>query len=142
MRPVPRSFCQYSMSAAAVTQTNVLPIPPASPAALPVLTVVIPALNEEEAIGSTIRRCLEARQRICRAGRVSDVEIVVVSDGSTDRTPKSRRNLLRAIPSVSVIVFEKNRGYGAAIKEGFKRGRGEPDRVPRRRWHLRSVLFR
>jgi glycosyltransferase involved in cell wall biosynthesis len=113
------------MSVAAVVETNVVPIPSASPAVLPVLTVVIPALNEEEAIGSTIQRCLDARQRICRAGRVGDVEIIVVSDGSTDRTAEIAQEFASRDPSVSVIVFEKNRGYGAAIKEGFKRGRGE-----------------
>jgi glycosyltransferase involved in cell wall biosynthesis len=90
-----------------------------------VLTVVIPALNEEESIGSTIRRCLDARQQICRVGGVRDLEIIVVSDGSTDRTVEIARGLAATEPSVTVIVFEQNRGYGAAIKEGFERGTGD-----------------
>jgi glycosyltransferase involved in cell wall biosynthesis len=100
--------------------------PPAAPLSLeaPVLTVVIPALNEEESIGSTIQRCLDARERICRVGRVSDLEIIVVSDGSTDRTAEIARSYAARESAVGVIVFEKNRGYGAAIKEGFARGRG------------------
>src|SRR3954453_2037528 len=84
------------------------------------LTVVIPALNEEGAIASTISRCLAAREEIKLATDV-DVEIIVVSDGSTDRTVE----IASEFDAVDLIVFEKNRGYGAAIKEGFAKGSGE-----------------
>jgi cellulose synthase/poly-beta-1,6-N-acetylglucosamine synthase-like glycosyltransferase len=50
------------------------------------LSIVIPALNKEEAIGSTISRCLDAKERIKDMAGLTDVEIIVVSDGSTDRT--------------------------------------------------------
>jgi glycosyltransferase involved in cell wall biosynthesis len=92
---------------------------------LPKLTIVIPALNEEESIGQTVQRCLDASANICRRGRVRDVEIVVVSDGSTDRTADIAQEIAAREPAVSVIVFPKNRGYGAALKEGFLRGSGE-----------------
>jgi glycosyltransferase involved in cell wall biosynthesis len=92
----------------------------AGPATLS-LSVVIPALNEEESIGSTVQRCLDARERICRVGHVKSVTVTVVSDGSTDRTAEIAREIASREPSVDVIVFEKNRGYGAAIKEGFSR---------------------
>jgi len=52
-------------------------------------TITIPALNEEDAIGGTIARCLAARERIKEAAGLAHVEIVVVSDGSTDRTQVS-----------------------------------------------------
>ncbi len=84
------------------------------------LTIVIPALNEEEAIGSTIERCLAARPHIQQAGHVGEVEIVVVSDGSTDRTEE----IARRYQEVGVLAFQRNRGYGAAIKAGFAHGRG------------------
>jgi glycosyltransferase involved in cell wall biosynthesis len=84
------------------------------------LTIVIPALNEEEAIAGTITRCLEARDQIRREAGLDGVEVVVVSDGSTDRTVE----IARGFDEVRVIVFERNRGYGAAIKEGFRQGRG------------------
>ncbi|MBW3600611.1 MAG: glycosyltransferase family 2 protein [Planctomycetes bacterium] len=86
----------------------------------PSLTIVIPALNEEDAIGGAIERCLAARDRIERAAGLARVEIVVVSDGSTDRTAE----IARMYEGVKVIVFEKNRGYGAAIKEGWRQGSG------------------
>ena len=59
------------------------PMPDARPRSF---TIVIPALNEEEAIASTVIRCLEARERIKKVAGLDDVQIIVVSDGSTDRT--------------------------------------------------------
>ena len=50
------------------------------------LTIVIPALNEEEAIADTIERCLAASDAIRDAAGLEFVETIVVSDGSTDRT--------------------------------------------------------
>ena len=92
---------------------------------MPCLTVVIPALNEEEAIGSTISRCLDATEEICNSGRLSEVEFIVVSDGSTDRTVEIARGFADNDEQIKLIVFEQNRGYGAAIKEGFSKGKGE-----------------
>ncbi len=85
------------------------------------LTVVIPALNEEKAVGSIIERCLAARETIVRDSPVEEVEIIVVSDGSTDRTAE----IASGYEEVRVIIFEKNRGYGAAIKRGFEVGSGK-----------------
>jgi glycosyltransferase involved in cell wall biosynthesis len=96
-----------------------------SSGAMPLLTIVIPALNEEESIGSTVQRCLEAREHICWAGNVRDVEVIVVNDGSTDRTAEIAGEIAARDPRVSVINFVKNRGYGAALKEGFRQGKGE-----------------
>jgi len=48
----------------------------------------------------------------------------VVSDGSTDRTAEIAREYADRHDDVRLIVFEKNRGYGAAIKEGFRMGNG------------------
>jgi glycosyltransferase involved in cell wall biosynthesis len=91
----------------------------------PLLSIVIPALNEEESIGSTVQRCLDARSRIEQVGRVRGIEVIVVSDGSTDRTAAIAQEIAAREPSVRLIVFEKNRGYGAAIKEGFRQSSGE-----------------
>ncbi len=79
-------------------------------------TIVVPALDEEAAIGDTIARCLAARSSILEAAGLERVEIVVVSDGSTDRTAE----IARGFDEVKTIVFEENRGYGAAIKEGWR----------------------
>lgn len=85
------------------------------------LSIVIPALNEEAAIGGTIARCLEAREQVMREGGVGAVEILVVSDGSSDRTEE----IARGFPEVTVLAFEHNRGYGAAILCGFAHAQGD-----------------
>jgi glycosyltransferase involved in cell wall biosynthesis len=85
------------------------------------LTVVIPAYNEEEAIAAIIERTLAAREGVIAQSPVSEVEVVVVSDGSTDRTAE----IARRFGGISLIEFPANRGYGAAIKAGFEHGRGE-----------------
>lgn len=85
------------------------------------LTIVIPAYNEEEAIGSIIERCLAARETIVARSPVDQVEVIVVSDGSTDRTAE----VAGSYDEVRLIVFEHNRGYGAAIKKGFETASGE-----------------
>lgn len=84
------------------------------------LTIVIPALNEEDAIGETISRCLAESDYIKQESGIADVEVIVVSDGSTDRTAE----IARSFAEVRVIEFEQNRGYGAAIKEGWRQGTG------------------
>lgn len=81
------------------------------------LLIAIPALNEEAAIESIIRRSLAARAYITAKSPVTQVDITVVSDGSTDRTVERAK----AFPEINLIVFEKNRGYGAAIKEAWRR---------------------
>lgn len=87
----------------------------------PLLSIVIPALNEELAIGNTLQRCIDAREGIVASGCVRAVELIVVSDGSSDRTEE----IARSFPQVTVLTFEINRGYGAAIKCGFEQASGE-----------------
>jgi glycosyltransferase involved in cell wall biosynthesis len=85
------------------------------------LSIVIPAYNEEEAIASIIERTLAAREHITLHSPVDDVQIIVVSDGSTDRTVE----IARQFQEIELIAFEKNRGYGAALKKGFEAADGE-----------------
>ena len=85
------------------------------------LTIVLPALNEEDAIAGTLERCLDARQAILAQTPVTHVQVVVVSDGSTDRTAE----IAQQYADVRVIVFKRNRGYGAAIKEGWRQMGGD-----------------
>ncbi len=86
------------------------------------LSVVIPALNEEESIASIIERSLAAEEYIIKNSPVTSLEIIVVSDGSTDKTIEIAKTY---IPKIKLIVFEKNRGYGAAIKKGWEEATGE-----------------
>lgn len=86
------------------------------------LSIVIPAYNEEAAVTDILRRSLKAAGSIKSAGLgVDGVEIILVSDGSSDKTEE----LARAVAGVKVIAYAKNRGYGAAIKTGFGEATGE-----------------
>jgi glycosyltransferase involved in cell wall biosynthesis len=81
------------------------------------LLIAIPALDEEESIGSIVERTLAASSRILAETPVTEVEVTVVSDGSSDRTVERAQAYRNQI---HLIVFEKNRGYGAAIKEAWR----------------------
>jgi len=81
------------------------------------LTITIPAYNEEEGIESICKRTLAAKPEIISQTPVTDVHIVVVSDGSWDKTPQ----IAAQIPGIDLISYEKNKGYGAAIKMGFNK---------------------
>lgn len=81
------------------------------------LEIVIPALNEEKSIEKIILRSLDARDAIIRTTFIDKVAITVVSDGSTDNTVTIAKKFTNEI---NLIVFKKNKGYGAAIKEGWR----------------------
>ena len=84
------------------------------------LSIVVPAFNEEDSIARVIDRLMKTREELLQRGSVSEVDILVVDDGSTDRTTA----LVRSYPSVRLIQHEVNRGYGAALKTGFRHATG------------------
>jgi glycosyltransferase involved in cell wall biosynthesis len=74
----------------------------------PGVSIVIPAYNEEKSLAGVI----EEIQKVCHKQNI-DFEIIVVDDGSTDRTAQTV-----ADKSVHVVRHPENRGYGASIKTG------------------------
>jgi len=84
------------------------------------LSVVIPALNEEDGIQDIMARVLSTRSNL-KEVNVQDLELIVVDDGSTDRTAE----LVTATDGVRLIRHVTNGGYGAALKTGFAAARGE-----------------
>ena len=81
------------------------------------LLIAIPALNERDSIAATIEGCLAARDHIAANSPVTDVEVTVVSDGSTDGTVARAE---RYADRIKLIVFPENRGYGAAITAAWQ----------------------
>lgn len=84
------------------------------------LSVVIPAYNEEDGIAEIAERVLSVRNDLATVG-VEDLELLVVDDGSSDRTVE----IASGIPGVTLIQHPQNRGYGGALKTGFSQARGE-----------------
>jgi glycosyltransferase involved in cell wall biosynthesis len=86
----------------------------------PRLTFFFPAYNEEENVAETVRRALD------EIGPLVDgsIEVLVVDDGSTDRTPQLADELAAADPRVRVH-HQANRGYGGALRAGFANAAGE-----------------
>lgn len=84
------------------------------------LTVVVPALNEEKSIELAISNCLRAMDDFGISG-----EVLVVNDGSRDRTSEIMHAYAAKDPRVRVVDHEKPRGIGASFWEGVDNGRGE-----------------
>ncbi|HEY3991595.1 MAG TPA: glycosyltransferase [Ktedonobacteraceae bacterium] len=78
------------------------------------LSLVLPAYNEEEIIAATIERASSVLTKLIR-----DFEVIVVNDGSTDRTGSILAHLSASDPRVRVVTHERNQGYGATLADGF-----------------------
>jgi len=84
------------------------------------LSVVIPAYNEERGIEDIAKRVLAIKDDLPRVG-VDELELLVVDDGSRDRTAE----IASRIPGVKLVRHIKNKGYGGALKTGFAQASGE-----------------
>jgi glycosyltransferase involved in cell wall biosynthesis len=84
-----------------------------------VLSVVIPAYNEEGCIAEIIERVLTIPEQLAASG-VGELELIVVDDGSSDRTAE----IAAGYADVRLIRQPVNKGYGAALKTGFSQAKG------------------
>lgn len=89
-------------------------LPSGAVAAVPEISVVIPCLNEESAVGAVVD---QAREGIARAGRPG--EVIVVDNNSTDRSAAV------AAAHGATVVPERRPGYGSAYLAGLAAARGE-----------------
>src|SRR5579885_3320360 len=81
-----------------------------------VLSVVIPCYNEKRTIHEILRRVREVPIR---------KEIIVVDDCSTDGTREILRGIQQRDADLRVILHERNRGKGAALRTGFREATGQ-----------------
>ena len=84
------------------------------------LSIVIPAYNEENGIAKIAERVLAVDDALAKSG-VRLTEVLVVDDGSIDRTAE----IASTIEGVRLIRHPRNRGYGAALKTGFREACGD-----------------
>src|ERR1044071_1891660 len=78
------------------------------------LSIVLPAYNEEANVENSINEVSTVAQALA-----VDHEIILVNDGSTDRTGEVARAMAARIPTLRVVEHYPNRGYGGALKAGF-----------------------
>jgi len=81
----------------------------------PSLSVFFPAYNDAPALPELLRKTFAVLET-----HVADYEVIVVNDGSRDRTGEVLEDLRRAnAPYLRVVTHEENRGYGGALRSGF-----------------------
>ncbi|MCP4632219.1 MAG: glycosyltransferase family 2 protein [candidate division Zixibacteria bacterium] len=79
------------------------------------ISIVLPAYNEEDNIMETGRRAVN----ICNQLPVDDYEILIINDGSSDKTGELVRELITKFDNISLIEHDKNIGYGGSLKSGL-----------------------
>jgi glycosyltransferase involved in cell wall biosynthesis len=88
--------------------------------ASPQLSIVIPAYNESARIEQTLERVMS-----CVEKQGWDAEVLVVDDGSTDRTPQVIQRWMERYPRLHLIQNEGNRGKGYSVRNGLLQAVGE-----------------
>ena len=78
------------------------------------LSVILPAYNEAQVIASTVSTVRQVLD-----GWEMDFEILIINDGSTDRTGEIAAALAARDPRIHLVTHSVNQGYGAALVSGF-----------------------
>lgn len=86
----------------------------------PTLSLVIPAYNEEENIPTLLQRVEQSLQRTGLS-----FEVLIVDDGSSDKTPALLAEAQRSRPWLRVLRMRKNSGQSAAFEAGFAAAAGQ-----------------
>ncbi len=82
------------------------------------LSIIIPVYNEEKTVSQIIQKVLAVK-----FPNNIQKEIVIVDDGSSDKTPQILRQLHK--PGIKVLIHSHNRGKGAALRTGFTAATGD-----------------
>src|SRR5438552_12001613 len=85
---------------------------------LPSLTIFYPSYNEEANVERVTRAAVEAAGKFAE-----DYEVIIVDDGSRDRTGEIGDRLAMADPHVRCVHNRPNLGYGGAVQRGLRESR-------------------
>jgi glycosyltransferase involved in cell wall biosynthesis len=78
------------------------------------LSVFFPAYNEEDNIKNTVEKAIKVLESL----KLKQYEVLIVNDGSTDKTQQIAKELEKANPHIK-LVNKSNGGYGTALRAGF-----------------------
>lgn len=107
------------------------------------LSIVIPFYNEVDSLAELYTRVSRSADTCVSAGQISDWELWLIDDGSTDGSAEIAERFTASDSRVGLVVFRKNRGKAAALQAGFSRASGDviitmdadlqddPDEIPR-----------
>jgi len=84
------------------------------------LSIIFPAFNEEGNIRRLLQQAFSVASKL-----VGSFEIIVVDDGSRDKTAAYVKESAREIRQIRLISHRRNLGYGAALKSGLQAARGK-----------------
>jgi len=86
----------------------------------PIVSVIVPAYNEEDSIQGTLRSLINLDYPIDK------LQLIVVNDGSKDNTEEMAQAFIKEHDSCDIILInQKNQGKGAALNTGLKHAQGE-----------------
>lgn len=86
----------------------------------PLLSIIVPVYNEEENVQPLVEAVLDVL-----SGDTDFLELLLVDDGSQDRTAALARELASREPRIRLVRHEHNRGLGAAIRTGLEAAEGD-----------------
>lgn len=91
------------------------------------LSVFFPAYRDEDNIGRVIEDAVRVLNGLKKETDLQDYEIIIIDDGSPDRTGEVADSLIQKYPGIEIKVIHHNQnlGYGATLKTGFKNARYE-----------------
>lgn len=79
------------------------------------LSVFFPAYFDEKNIDKVVESAIKVLEEL----KLKDYEVIIIEDGSPDKTGEVADRLADKYPKVRVIHHEKNMGYGSTLKDGF-----------------------
>lgn len=79
------------------------------------LSVFLPTYNEEGNIETVVAKTKKVLEKVA-----GEWEIIIVEDGSKDKTPEITDNIAKTDKRIKVVHHKPNRGYGGALKTGFE----------------------
>jgi dolichyl-phosphate beta-glucosyltransferase len=89
------------------------------------LSIVIPVFNEERRLHKLLERLRADADRVASALELQLLEVIAVEDGSTDRSAELLADFDGLPDRFRVIRFPRNRGKGAAVRDGMLAARGD-----------------